>query len=132
MLPAMINTLADIMERPPTYGFATTSCRQTLATNLKALMAANENLSTVLQVEHATQTSGLKIGKSTVGRLLNCQTPVNLDFLEVLARVFHLDPWQLVVPGLDPKSPPTLRSISAAEEQLYSRLRDLARQISKL
>lgn len=132
MLPNMKDIQAQTMDRPPTYGFATTSGRQTLAANLKALMAEHTNLSTLIQVEQATEQCGLKIGKSTVGRLLKCETPVNLDYVEVLARIFHLDPWQLIVPGLDPKNPPTLRSVSASEEQLYARLRDLARQISKL
>ena len=50
----------------------------------------------------------------------------------MLAKVFDVLPWQLLIPGLDPQNPQVLRSMNPAEEALYSRMRDLAKQINEL
>lgn len=131
-MSVVTDSTISVIAKPPTYGIASISSRETLAANLRALMAANPALGTTTAVEKATEANGMKVGKSTVDRLCKGKTPVNLDYIEVLALVFHLDPWQLMVPGLDPKSPPTLRSVSASEEALYKRLRELALKIVNL
>lgn len=115
-----------------TYGITAMSPRDILAANLTALMASSSSLNTLVAVEKATEAIGMKVGKSTVDRLRNGTTPVNLDYIDALAQAFGLDAWQLLVPGIDPRNPPTLRSISPAEEQMYSRMRELASQISRL
>lgn len=113
------------------YGIAAMSARETLAENLKALMAAHR-INTLPALERATDANGHKVGKSTVGRALNCETPLNLDYIEAIAEVYGLDPWQLLVPGLLPKNPPVLRSVGEAEDKLYRKIGELAEQIAAI
>lgn len=61
-------------------------------------------------------------GPGTATRLKECQTSVGVDVLEKIAGVFDLEPWQLLVPGLDPAQPPTLQPFSDEERALYERL----------
>ena len=77
----------------------------------------------------ATEAAGTKIGKSTVGRICLGKTPVNLDYVEVLARVFNLQPWQLLVPGLNPANLPALPTAGAAEVERLNKMAELAQQI---
>lgn len=106
--------------------------KEVLAQNLNALMAASEDLGTTMAVEQATAKRSCRIGKSTVHRIRKAETPVNLEYVEVLAKVFGVAPWQLLIPGLDPKNPQVLRSMNPAEESLYKRMRDLAKEINDL
>lgn len=47
--------------------------------------------------------------------------PPNLDTLAPLAHYFGLEPWQLLVPNVNPESPPTLVTQSARSEPAHSR-----------
>lgn len=122
----------NINEEPAQYGIADLGAREVLAANLRALMAASDRYGSTLAVERRTAELGCKVGKSTVGRMTLAETPVNLDYLDVLAQVFGLDAWQMLVPGLSPVNPPVLRSIGETEEQLYRKMRDIAAQVARL
>lgn len=50
-----------------------------------------------------------EFGPGTASRLKKMETSVGLDILEKLAAYFYLEPWQLLVPNFDPKSPPKVR-----------------------
>lgn len=119
------------------YTMTSPPARAVLAENLQALMKANPKYSTLLALERATATrgGGKKIGKTTLGNILAKSTPINLDYIEILAKVFSLAPWQMLVPGLRPENPQILRSTGAEEEALYRKLeelRTLAKQIDEI
>jgi hypothetical protein len=81
-----------------------------LRRNLTALIDAARDGSRpgptgVLQLEAVT-----KVGKSTLYRILDPRekNPTQLDTLERIARAYGLQPWQLLIPRLDPLDPPAL------------------------
>lgn len=117
---------------PSTYGVAAMSARDTLSENLRALMASHHTYNSTLALERATESHGLKVGKSTIDRALKGQTTLNLDYVEVIAKVYSLDPWQILTPGLVPKNPPVLRSVGEVEDKLYKKIGDLAKEIATL
>lgn len=114
------------------YGIATMPARNVLAENLKALMAASTDCKSMPALERATALRGNKVGKSTIDRAIKGEANLTIDNLEVIAKVFGVDPWQLLVPGMQPKNPPVLRTIGAAEEAVYARMRELADEVVKL
>lgn len=97
-----------------------------LADNLNRLMAGNLSLNSNPKL---AKRSGLGLG--TVARVRNADVSVNLDTLDSLAACFDLQPWQLLVPKLDPLHPPVLRSLSSAEAELFERLRSVIVQSTK-
>jgi hypothetical protein len=117
---------------PEPWTMTSPPARQVLAENLKALMAAHPEIDGTPALERATITKGGKIGKSTIDRILKQATPVNLDYVETLAKVFGVAPWQMLVPGLRPNNPQILRSTGVEEEELYRRIGELAQEIVKL
>lgn len=120
------------MLRPSSYGVAAMTARETLAENLRALMEAHHTHKSTLAIERATDGIGSKVGKSTIDRALKGETNLTLDHMEAIASVYGLDVWQLMAPGLRPKSPPVLRSIGETEDQLYKRIGELAKEIAGL
>jgi len=59
-------------------------------------------------------------GPATSTRLKKQETSVGIDVVEAIARRFKFEPWQLLVPGFDPKNPPTLidqDAVAAVTEQ---------------
>lgn len=104
-----------------------TTLKAVLWQNVKALMVARygkENLTRL-----ATE---CRIGPGTATRIKEQRTSVGLDVLEQIAGTFHVEPWQLLVPGMDPSNPPVLRQANAAERELYERLLQAAKDLSKL
>ena len=47
---------------------------------------------------------------------------MTLRTLDILATAFGLEPYQLLIPGLDPANPQILRILSASEQRLYEAL----------
>lgn len=98
--------------------------RITLARNLRALMDANPDLGTIKRiVEAGGGTNG------TIGRMLQGQHACGIDALAPVARVFGLEPWQLLVPNLDPFHPPTLEMDSQRAELLAAELDNIAQRL---
>lgn len=97
--------------------------RDVLAENLNTLMRAYPSLESNPKLSRRA-----KLGVGTIARVRNSDAAVNLDTLDKLAGCFDLQPWQMLVPDLDPKSPPVLRSLSAAESDLFERLRTVIKQ----
>lgn len=120
------------MFRPSIYGVAAMTARETLSENLQALMDTHHTLKSTLAIERATEAAGCKVGKSTIDRALRGETNLTIDYLEAIAGVYGLDTWQLMTPGLRPKSPPVLRSIGETEDKLYKRIGELAKEIADL
>lgn len=86
--------------------------RDVLAANLKALMAARPDLSTLEQI---TAVGGGSNGK--LGRIRSKSAATDIDSLGILAHVFGLKPWQMLVEGFDPKTPPVLTTEARAVEE---------------
>ena len=70
-----------------------------------------------------------RIDQRTVGRILHCEHSPTLKQVDALAHAFGLLPWQLLVPNLQPGSPPVIAP-SPDERALFERLRNTARQIA--
>lgn len=100
--------------------------KHTLAVNLNRLMNANASMDSNPKL---AKRSGLGLG--TIARARNADVAVTLDTLDALAVCFDLQPWQLLVHGLDPLHPPVLRSLSSAEAELFERLRSVIVEQSK-
>lgn len=97
--------------------------RQVLWANVEALMNhhwGGENLSRLAREA--------KIGPGSTTRMKQQATSVGLELVDKVAELFGLQTWQLLVPGLEPKSPPTLLPMSEAERALYTRLIQAARE----
>lgn len=98
-----------------------------LADNLRVLMKHGSGPTTQL---------GLKVrsgvAQGTIGRILTQQTSARIDTVDRLAKAYALCGWQLLVPGLDPANPPTLRAMGPEEQALYDRLRQAAQDLAKL
>lgn len=68
----------------------------------------------------------------TLDRIRRAAVSVGVDELQKLATAFDLQPWQLLVDGLDPNNPPVLAQQSAKERELYTRLRNAAEAVTRL
>lgn len=104
-----------------------TPAKAVLWQNVKALMDARygkENLTRLA--------ADAKIGPGTATRIKEQKTSVGLDVLEQIGQAFGVEPWQLLVPGMNPSNPPVLREINGAERELYERLLQAAKDLSKL
>ena len=67
--------------------------------------------------------------QSTATRIKQQRHATGIDKLDMISRRFGLSTWQLLVPGLDPKHPPTLLPINEAERKLYERIMAAAKDI---
>lgn len=98
---------------------------ETLWRNVKALMEHHWGR------EHLSRLSReAAIGLATTSRIKACNTSVGIDVLAAIAKAFDLQPWHLLVPGLDVRNPPTM-TLTEVEADLYRRLRaayDVMRQ----
>jgi transcriptional regulator with XRE-family HTH domain len=69
-----------------------------------------------------------KIGPGTASRIKAAETSVGLEVIDKIAKKFHVDAWELLVPGFDPGNRPALQPLSEHERQLYARWKELARE----
>lgn len=105
---------------------------QIVGENLSRLMAAKPALGSTTLVEKASAEAGFAVGKSTVHRVTQGATPVNLKVIESLAKTFGIDPWQLLVPRLDPKNLPTIGEAGHAQTKLIAEVVSIAHRIVAL
>lgn len=102
--------------------------QKVIAENVRALMQAGRNgLRTQAAVSEAARRSGHPLDQKSVSRVLKAANAPQADTIEAIARAFDLEPYQLLVPGLDPRNPQVLRMLSPSEERLYQAL-EAARQ----
>jgi hypothetical protein len=62
------------------------------------------------------------IDKKRVQRAMSGDFSTTLDVIADLAKAAGLEPWQLLLPGLDPSNPPVF-TMTKAERDLYVRVR---------
>ena len=95
-----------------------------LWTNVLALMQhhyGRENLSKLAREA--------KIGPGSATRIKEQQTSVGLDVLEKVADCFGLEPWHLLIVGLDPMNPP-VGHLTRQDAAKFEKLRDAARELA--
>lgn len=95
-----------------------------LASNLKALM----ELRKLSQMELHRRS---RVAQATIGRILREETAADVDTISALAKGLDLEPWQLLIPNIDPGNPPVLQPISTRERELYQRLRETVQDLAK-
>ena len=66
----------------------------------------------------------LKVRPFQVTRLMGANHAMTLRTLDRLAEAFGMEPYQLLVPGLNAGNPQVLRVLSASEERLYKALEE--------
>ena len=90
----------------------------------KAILA--ENLS-VLKDYYGLSTlkfaAKCKVGNGTIGRALLCQSALDIETVETIARACDLEAWQLLAKGLDPRNPHFIHNVSGAEKELYEKMK---------
>lgn len=62
------------------------------------------------------------IGPGSASRIKAQTTSVGLELIDKVARVFGVEVWQLLVPGINPRNLPTLMPMSESERQFYERM----------
>lgn len=111
------------------YGISTMSARDILAANIQRLMDASPSLSSLVKVAAEAKRRGHAVSKNAVDSAKSGAHAVNMDTLDGIARAFDMEAWQLLVPNMNPKNPPVLRSIGETEDEMYKRLRSAAAEI---
>lgn len=71
-------------------------------------------------VSAAAKHAGLDVGQTTVGRVERAVHAADIETIEALGRGLGVEPWQLLIPGLDPAAPPSINedALPADERQL--------------
>lgn len=98
---------------------------RSLAQNLRVLMDAHPDLDSNPKLGKKT-----KLGVSAISRLLNGHN-ATLETLDRIAEAFHVQTWQLLMPGLDPKNLPVVQPVSEKERALYERFKEVAKELVK-
>lgn len=93
--------------------------------NLKRLMAAHPDLSSQSALARAC-----KVGQSSIGRIVNDAQSPTLDMVARIAEAFDLEPWQMLIDGLDPRNPPITKAIDERQQHLFARFRQAAEELA--
>lgn len=107
--------------------FTMKTLREIVARNIAAIM---DNPTTPLTQEAVGKRAGLP--QRTVGRLKNGTTAASLTTLAAISRGLGVEPWQLLVPDLDPRNPPIIRPTSQSEQRLYKKFAQLIEESKKI
>jgi hypothetical protein len=109
------------------------TARRVIAANVRRLMdRADGSPVTEQDLARMARRAGHTLSQSTINRILNARVSCGVDHLEILASLFGLEPWQLLVPELDPHDPPVLASISKRLEEFQGALKQQAQEIATL
>lgn len=91
--------------------------REVVGANVKAIIDARS-----ATLDDACRTTGIK--ETQLKRIMSGKQAVTVRTLERIAAAYGLEPYQLLIPGMDAKNPQVLRSLSPAEERLYKALEE--------
>lgn len=89
----MLNLKVNKIPRP----FKSIPLKRIIAINIKALMDITPALDTQEKLSKKTG-----IGQATISRTINAITAPNSNLIEKVAKAFRVEPWQLLVPGMNP------------------------------
>ena len=62
------------------------------------------------------------ISHSTIGRAVLSRGALDLDSIAAISEACGLEPWQLLIPNLDPRKPPVVTALTSTERDLYAKL----------
>lgn len=88
-----------------------------VAENLRKLMDHHQHRTPTAAARH------VGISQQQMDRLLSGQR-LRVDTLEKVARGYGLEPYQLLIPGLEPGNPQILKALSQSELRLYKALEE--------
>ena len=101
-----------------------------VAANVMALkLASGDSYATL---EKKTAENKHQVARTTIERIAKGSRSCQVEDLAALATVFGVEPWHLLVPNWKPGNPPVLRSVGKVEDDLYSRLGSLEKEIGSL
>lgn len=92
--------------------------RKILALNLKALLADRHGPSSEMELARRS-----KVAQATIGRIKREEVAASIETLAAIATAYGLEPWQLLIAGMDPSNPPVIQPLSKAERALYDGLK---------
>lgn len=98
--------------------------REILAANLSRLMEHDDFKTFDKAAKRA------EVGRGTIERAKKGQTGLSVDNLAKIALAMGLEPWQLLVEGLDPNNPPMLAEVSQKQMELFKRFKEAAKELS--
>ena len=101
--------------------------RDILSANVKALIDYSREHGGPVQDARSLALKA-KLTPPTIGRVLKRSSAARIGTLDAIARVFKIDPWLLLMPGLDPSNPPVI-AYTDSERRLYRRLKELAHDL---
>lgn len=101
------------------------NARQIFAENLKRLMADKSHSQGFLHKK-------IGVSQSTIGRALSGETASTIDTIDAIAQFYDLEPWQMLVENLDGSNPPILKEISDKQMAFFAKIKEAAKEISKL
>ena len=106
---------------------AASEARKVIADNLRALMnRPGRQAETERALAERAAARGHEISQSSINRVLNCEVSCGVDHLVILAKLYELEAWQLLVPQLNPTDPPVLTSITRSLAEFQSKLSEQA------
>ena len=85
--------------------------------NVKALMRVKD-------ADFAAACKRLGMKETQLKRVIAGKHGITMSTLQRIAEGYDVQPYQLLVPGLDPKNPQVLRALSQAELNLYKALEE--------
>lgn len=108
-----------------------------LGANISALMAASVPKPGVARggIDLSSNPKLAKktgLGTGTISRLRNGQVNANLETLDAIAKAFDVEPWQLLVPKMDPSNAPVLQDAGDSERELYRQFKTIAKQVASI
>lgn len=102
----------------------------------KASEILSENVTRLKDAKPDASSQG-KVGKragksqSTIGRIINEQINCRANTIGDVAEAFNLEPWQILVPGFDPRLPPELMPSDPGERKAVHEFIQFLRKSAK-
>lgn len=102
-----------------------------LRDNVEALLRKHNHVNQAGDVVWHKMKTDYKIGVGTYQRVQQAKTSIGINVVAKIAHAFHLEPWQLMVPNLDPSNPPVF-ALTESERNLYRKLREAALNLAEI
>lgn len=109
----------------PKLPAAPTPLTRLFQANLRRLMDADPTLGSQPKVARAA-----RIAQRSVGRILAAEQSPTLDTVYKLAQAFDLEPWQLLIEGLEPNNPPITKQTDERQREMFDRFRKAAEELA--
>lgn len=116
----------DVSAKIPGMG-KTRAVSEILAENLARLVGYDKKTGESKIPQNFLAKKG--VAQATIGRILREEPNSRIQTVAVIARHFDLQPWQMLVEGLDPSAPPLLRVPTGREAEFYRRVQQLAKEM---